>query len=58
MSREIVFEADLCNCDHAPSAHDDGFGCTEPDCQAEGCICPCLAGWAWEDVILAEDLPW
>jgi len=37
----IIFEDWRCECQHPPSAHDDGFGCTEPGC-------PCLAGWRFE----------
>jgi hypothetical protein len=33
-------EAD-CTCEHDATAHDDGFGCTEPEC-------PCLAQWHFE----------
>jgi hypothetical protein len=32
---------DGCTCDHPESWHDDGFGCTEQDCE-------CLASWTIE----------
>lgn len=34
----IAFSDHECTCDHDSSVHDDGFGCTEPEC-------PCLAGF-------------
>ena len=43
----LVFDAQDCICTHFPSAHDDGFGCTE-----QGCAC--LAGWSFDD--LFDDL--
>ena len=39
----LVFDAQECSCMHPPSAHDDGFGCTEQGC-------PCLAGWSFDDL--------
>jgi len=34
------FDEHLCVCEHGPTVHDDGFGCTEPDCM-------CMAQWSW-----------
>jgi hypothetical protein len=34
----VMFDAHECTCEHPPTAHDDGFGCTERGCE-------CLAGW-------------
>jgi hypothetical protein len=36
----VVFDDHECTCEHPPSAHDDGFGCTERGCD-------CLAGWSF-----------
>ena len=41
------FDQAACTCYHPPSAHDDGFGCTIPECD-------CLAGWSWTVASLAE----
>ena len=38
----IEFQEEACSCAHAQLAHDDGFGCTEPEC-------PCIAQWVWGD---------
>ena len=45
--RTIVFGDFECTCEHDPGAHDDGFGCTDPEC-------PCVAMWYWD---LTEDMP-
>lgn len=42
MTGEIGFQRIYCICEHPDSAHDDGFGCTEPECE-------CLAQWDWVD---------
>jgi hypothetical protein len=41
----VEFDEAACTCDHPASAHDDGFGCTEPARYRETEPCPCLADW-------------